>query len=224
VGDAHREVQCAAYSKGKVESGVKYVKRNALAGKRFGSWAHLNAWLLEWATTVADTRVHGTTHEVPGERFQRTEGARLSPLGTRPLYARERVRHRVVAADALVAIGGSRYSVPVRFVGATVTIRELLGSYEILREGAVIARHPRRGRHHVLMEQSHYAGLLRPGGRATVPTPPALDPHYPAASDVAVRDLAIYAAIAEDSAGGTHDDPTARPPRDALSASTAAPR
>jgi hypothetical protein len=189
-------------TKGKVESGVKYVKRNALAGKRFGSWAHLNAWLLEWATTVADTRVHGTTHEVPGERFQRSEGTRLSPLGTRPLYARERVRHRVVAADALVAIGGSRYSVPVRFVGATVTIRELLGSYEILQEGAVIARHPRRGRHQVVMEQSHYAGLLRPGGRATVPTPPAWDPHYPAASDVAVRDLAIYAAIAEDSAGG----------------------
>jgi hypothetical protein len=28
------------------------VQRNALAGKRFRSWEHLNAWLLEWATTV----------------------------------------------------------------------------------------------------------------------------------------------------------------------------
>jgi len=37
---------CAPYrpqTKGKVESGVKYVARNALAGKRFHSWAHLNA-------------------------------------------------------------------------------------------------------------------------------------------------------------------------------------
>jgi hypothetical protein len=33
----------------------------------------VNEWLLEWATTVADTRVHGTTHEVPAERFARAE-------------------------------------------------------------------------------------------------------------------------------------------------------
>jgi transposase len=41
---------CAPYrpqTKGKVESGVKYVQRNALAGKRFASWDALNAWLLE---------------------------------------------------------------------------------------------------------------------------------------------------------------------------------
>ncbi|MEO5824958.1 MAG: IS21 family transposase [Gemmatimonadales bacterium] len=68
-------------TKGKVESGVKYVKRNALAGKRFGSWTHLNAWLLEWATTIADTRVHGTTHEVPLTRFAAEQ---LRPLDARP--------------------------------------------------------------------------------------------------------------------------------------------
>lgn len=63
-----RPVACAPYrpqTKGKVESGVKYVVRNALAGKRFHSWAQLNAWLVEWATTIADQRVHGTTHELP---------------------------------------------------------------------------------------------------------------------------------------------------------------
>jgi transposase len=58
-----------AETKGKVKSGVKYVQRNALAGKRFHSWEHLNACLLEWATTVADTRVHGTTHEISHARF-----------------------------------------------------------------------------------------------------------------------------------------------------------
>jgi hypothetical protein len=34
-----------ARTKGKVESGVKYVKRNALAGRRFCSWEELNGWL-----------------------------------------------------------------------------------------------------------------------------------------------------------------------------------
>ena len=147
-------------TKGKTESGVKDVQRNALAGKRFRAWEHLNEWLLEWALTVADTRVHGTTHAVPRARFAREQ---LSPRGTRPLYARERVCHQVVATDALVAIGGSRYSVPVQYVGETVTIRELLGSYEILCRGDVIARHAQGPRHRVVMERGHYAGLLRPG-------------------------------------------------------------
>lgn len=53
-------------TKGKTESGVKYVQRNALAGRRFASWAQLNAWLLEWAVTVGDQCLLGTTHEPQG--------------------------------------------------------------------------------------------------------------------------------------------------------------
>jgi len=185
-------------TKGKTESGVKYVQRNALAGKRFAWWEQVNEWLLEWATPVADVRVHGTTHEVSQERFTRGEQAELTPFGNRPLYARERVRHRVVATDALVAIGGSRYSVPVTYVGETVTIRELLGSYEILHAGQVIARHGQQGRHQVVMERSPYAGLLRPRGLVVFPDgPPRHDPRYPASADVAARDWAVYAALAE---------------------------
>lgn len=180
-------------TKGKVESGVKYVKRNALAGKRFGSWAHLNDWLLEWATTIADVRVHGTTHEMPVVRFAAEQ---LTPLGPRPPYCHERVRHRLVPADALVAIDGSRYSVPVRYVGATVVIRELAGTYEIVHGDTVIARHPRLGRHRVAMEPAHYAGLLRLRGLAPPPAPPRWDPGYPVAADVEVRDLSCYAALA----------------------------
>jgi len=85
--DGFRPWACAPYrpqTKGKVESGVQYVARNALAGKRFHSWAHLNAWLLEWATTIADQRVHGTTHEQPAVRFAREA---LTPLDGRPPYA-----------------------------------------------------------------------------------------------------------------------------------------
>jgi len=185
-------------TKGKVEAGVKYVKRNALAGKRFGSWDHLNAWLREWATTIADRRIHGTTHEMPLARFPAEQ---LTPLGTRPPYVRERVRHRIVPPDALVAIDGSRYSVPVRYVGTTVTIRELTDAYEICAGELPIARHRRQGRRQVVMEPIHYAGLLRPHGRSALPAPPRWDPGYPAAADVQVRDLATYAALVEEVAG-----------------------
>lgn len=45
-----------ARTKGKVESGMKYAKRNALTGRRFASRDALNAWLEEWDSTVADQR------------------------------------------------------------------------------------------------------------------------------------------------------------------------
>ncbi len=94
-----------ARTKGKVESGVTYVTRNALAGRRFTTWDALNAWRLEWSATVADLRLHGTTHERPLDRFAR-EG--LTPLGARPPYYYERLRTRRVPSDALVAIGAAR--------------------------------------------------------------------------------------------------------------------
>jgi transposase len=180
-------------TKGKVESGVKYVKRNALAGKRFGSWTHLNAWLLEWATTIADTRVHGTTHEVPLVRFAAEQ---LSPLDSRPPYVRELVKHRVVARDALVAIEGSRYSVPVRYVGATVSVHQRTAVYEIRLGDTLVATHPRLGRHQVRMEPAHYVDAVPAWRRTLPPVPPHWDPGYPTA-DVEVRDLAVYARVAE---------------------------
>lgn len=60
-----------AQTKGKVESGVKYVKRNALIGQSFASLSEVNEYLLKWCLEVADQRIHGTTHEKPAERFER---------------------------------------------------------------------------------------------------------------------------------------------------------
>jgi transposase len=147
-----------ARTKGKVESGVKYVKRNALAGRRFTSWEELNDWLERWSAEVADRRIHGTTHEQPSERFG---GEHLTPLGARPPYRYERVRLRHVANDALVAIGAARYSVPVAYVGLIVSVHESSGYYEIFHQERLVARHPKVPRHSVRMEPAHYAGLLR---------------------------------------------------------------
>lgn len=184
---------CTPYrpqTKGKVESGVKYVKRNALAGKRFLSWSHLNAWLLEWTTTVADLREHGTTHEAPLARFAQE---RLTPLGVRPLYQWAHVRQRVVANDALVSIAGSRYSVPARLVGATVSVHELSAGFEIRHGDAVVAEHARQhAKHQVVMQPEHYAGLLRVDRTPMQAAPPQYDPRYPRSSEVAARDLSVY--------------------------------
>jgi hypothetical protein len=93
-----------ARTKGKVESGVKYVKRNALAGRRWRDLEALNVGIGEWAATVADQRIHGTTHERPAERFARAEAAELIAVDARPPAPRERITTRVVPRDGLVAV------------------------------------------------------------------------------------------------------------------------
>jgi transposase len=181
-----------ARTKGKVESGVKYVKRNALAGRRFHSFAELEAWLAQWSAEVADVRTHGTTFARPIDRFA-AEG--LTAIGERAPYRFERVRLRVVPSDALVSIAASRYSVPVRFVGETVRVHETADHYEIYhREVAPIARHAKAGRHAVVMERAHYQGLLRPGAKPGEVRPPRFDPRFLAlGGEVAIRGLDTYA-------------------------------
>jgi len=64
-------------TKGKVESGVKYVRGNFWPGLHFSDLDDLNAQALCWLNTVANCRVHGTTNEVPFVRLPK-EG--LMPL------------------------------------------------------------------------------------------------------------------------------------------------
>ncbi len=93
---------CAPYrarTKGKVESGVQYVKRNALAGRSFASFAELEQHLSSWMERV-DGRVHGTTNEVPRERF-RTEAAALLPLPSSSLRVRGE-RRRITRPAVIV--------------------------------------------------------------------------------------------------------------------------
>lgn len=183
-----------ARTKGKVESGVKYVKRNGLAGRRFFSWEELNEWLLSWCVGVADLRIHGTTHERPIDRFGREK---LIPVGGRPPYRYERVMVRSVPPDALVSIESSRYSVPVSYVGETVTVHQSANHYEIFHRETFIYRHPKAPRHSVVMVPEHYAGLLRAARSCSPPAPPRWDPAYLRLGEVAVRDLSVYETLAE---------------------------
>ncbi|MDB4913998.1 MAG: Transposase [Gemmatimonadetes bacterium] len=69
-----------AKTKGKVERPVHYLRHNFVYGREFLGDADLNAQALDWLDGTANTRVHGTTHEVPRVRFERDERAVLHPL------------------------------------------------------------------------------------------------------------------------------------------------
>jgi transposase len=154
---------CAPYrarTKGKVESGVKYVKRNALAGRGFASFAELQAHLVTW-TDKADGRVHGTTHERPIDRFRR-ESAALRPLPQRRLVVPRRLRRRV-AADCRIDLDTVRYSVPFRLVRQGVEVLVEAERVLVFHDGVQVATHRRSFEPHTeVIEPSHFDGLWRP--------------------------------------------------------------
>ena len=155
---------CAPYrarTKGKIESGVKFVKRNALAGRTFASFSaldqHLTAWLME-----ADTRVHGTTHERPQDRFLRDEQTALRLLPARPLPRREQRVRRRVAHDAFIDVETVRYSVPYQLVRDHVEVAVDAQTVRIFHGAALIATHPRsREPFAQVLDPAHVAGLWR---------------------------------------------------------------
>ena len=151
-----------AQTKGKVESGVKYVRRNflcGLQGREPGSLPDLNAQLREWVSNVANQRVHGTTHEQVSKRW---EGERLSlnPANGRLPYPHVDQELRRVARDAYVAWQGSRYSVPWKYVGKEVWVLESGQDVEVRCGGERIAIHSQAAaRHQVITRGEHHQGI-----------------------------------------------------------------
>ena len=183
-----------AQTKGKVESGVKYVKRNFVPGRVFGSLEDFNAQLAAWQLEVADLRTHGTTHQRPIDRFA-DEAPALAPTAGHPSFLQAMVRDRVVADDWLVAIDGNRYSVPFALIGKTVQVVRQGGTWAIRHRGAVVAEHAvLAGRGQLSVKPAHGPGAAARNARQRFSSPGA--PPAPAGMDlsreVQVRDLAIY--------------------------------
>lgn len=108
--------------KGKVERGVDYVQENGLKGRTFGSLQEQNGYLLHWETTVADTRIHGTTRKQVLKVFDEHERRALGalPLERFPCFQEAQ---RIVSRDGHVAVDKSYYSVPPEYLGRTLWVR-----------------------------------------------------------------------------------------------------
>ena len=131
-----------AQTKGKVESGVKYVRGNLWPSVRFTDDADLNRQTLEWCDQVANAREHGTTHRVPWDMLAEEQphlGKLPDESGLAP-YLRE---DRSVARDGYVSFEGSRYGVHWQWAGSTVQVGVRTGTVEIWAGDRRIAMHPR---------------------------------------------------------------------------------
>lgn len=185
-----------AQTKGKIESGVKYVRRNfvcGLLGREPACLMDFNSELREWVDTVANRRVHGTTYEQVLFRWDMDQFA-MQPLKGRPPYAYSDDELRKVARDAYVSWQASRYSVPWQYVGKEVWVREQTGEVEVRYGSERIAVHPRAARkHQVITERLHHDSIPlttnRSGGKILVHL-------HEMAPAVESRSLAVYESLA----------------------------
>lgn len=190
-----------AQTKGKVESGVKYVKRNFLPGRVFRDLEDFNDQLRAWQAEVADVREHGTTHEPPIVRFAR-EAQALGALAAGAGFLAAMPRSRVVASDWLVSIDANRYSVPWRLIGATVEVLRVGGHWQIRHRGAVVAEHAvLEGRYGLSVKPEHGPGPLARNARTRYAENARGGAQAPASAErlavVEQRDLAIYEQMLE---------------------------
>lgn len=181
-----------AQTKGKVESGVKYVRRNflcSLQGREPHSLDELNAALRRWVWEVANQRVHGTTHCIVKERWG-AEKPHLQPIAGRAAYPFVEEELRRVSRDAYVAWQGNRYSVPWKYAGQQVRVRGKGKVVEVYAGTECIAVHPLLlGKHQLAGVAEHHAGIPLGQLRQPAKTQVRLRPLGPA---VEVRPLAAY--------------------------------
>ena len=164
-----------AQTKGKVESGVKYVRRNflcGLQGREPANLADLNAELRRWVAEVANQRVHGTTHAQVLLRWDEDQFAMQPILSPRAPYPYQDDEQRKVARDAYVSWRGSRYSVPWQYAGKEVWVRDQ-GQHVEVRYGAerIALHHQAVIRHQVITLEEHHTGIplgVRENGKTLI--------------------------------------------------------
>jgi transposase len=143
--------------KGRVEAGVKYIKRAFLPLRQFRDLTDANAQLRGWILAEAGNRIHGTTREQPLAQFEAVEKALMRPLPDVPpelaVWAKVKV-HR----DAHVQFEKAYYSVPFRLMGQHLWLKATPATVRLYRDHELVATHPRQ---------------MRPGARSTV------DDHMP---------------------------------------------
>lgn len=134
---------CTPYSpeqKGTVESGIKYLQGNFIAGRTFTSSSDMKRQLKDWIDNYANKRVHGTTRKIPVEEFRQTEAPTLQPLPDTPFAFFNR-GIRTVATNCHIHFENNYYSVPSLLVGKDVTIRFNDKLIRIIYEGEQVALH-----------------------------------------------------------------------------------
>jgi transposase len=127
--------------KGKVESGIKYVKNNFLKGLGHRDYDKAIQEIRQWNAHICNKRIHGTTRKVPEEVFLQKEKKELLSLPQKR-YEVFSVEKRKVKPNGHFSFQLNYYSVPYEYANLEVTVKSndnLLRVYHGLEQ---IAVHP----------------------------------------------------------------------------------
>ena len=164
---------CAPYrarTKGKDERGVGYVKRNAIAGRRFPSWGASSRISSDGPgrspTSVCTARLVSRRSRASPRRlarFARWAAARRSASSGTSCARSARIAR---STSTPIAIR------PWRLVGETVVVLVLAGRVIVRHAGEVVADHPLcEGRRQWITDRAHLAGLVGAGPTQEAPAP-----------------------------------------------------
>jgi len=138
-------------SKGVVEAGVKYVKKNALSGRKeeLESFEDYQKLAEYWPQKIANVRNHETTDQRPIDLFEK-EREHLRALPAIPYDTDEKIL-AIVTPHARVHFDTNRYSVPPKYARKSVVLCASDLEVRILHAAEEIARHRRSFQKHQLI-------------------------------------------------------------------------
>jgi hypothetical protein len=151
--------------KGRVESGVGYVKKNFLHGIEPTDFNSVQTAAQVWLDTIANLRIHGETLERPIDLFAQ-EQQHLRPLNPHP-YDFARTATCVASSQFRIILDTNHYSVPASYAHRRVTVKAYPDRLCIYFDNQLIARHPRGyGRHLDIEDPDHAKALIAQRSRA----------------------------------------------------------
>jgi transposase len=154
-----------ANEKGRVESGVGYIKKNFLRGLELTEFGAIQAAAKLWLDSIANVRIHRETHQRPADLFAQ-EHQRLQPL-PQNRYDVARTTTARASSQFRITLDANRYSVPAAYAHRRLTVKAYPDRVCIYFDAELIARHARSyARHQDIEDQEHAKGLLARRSRA----------------------------------------------------------
>lgn len=128
--------------KGRVESGVKYIKSAFLPLREFRDLTDANRQLHTWIAVEAGTRIHGSTRKAPLALFTEIERPMLKALPDIPpelaAWAKAKVH-----GNCHVRFDNASYSAPYRLVGRALWLKATDTTVKLYHAHELVAVHPR---------------------------------------------------------------------------------
>jgi transposase len=131
--------------KGRVEAGVKYIKRSFLPLREFRSLADANRQLRDWIMETAGNRIHGTTKQKPLTLFAEAEKHLLKPLPDKPPELVTWSGHKL-HGNCHLQFEKCFYSAPYKLVHRKLWVKATETTVKIFHNLALVAVHPRKHR------------------------------------------------------------------------------